>query len=97
MKLRLLAVAVLAVFLTAGCAGVRYDTKKRWFTAHAESFHFFGIYIPDNEMDMAMKKVPKGAKIVTMGSTAADWESFVGFFGNLFGWGSAMISGELGR
>jgi hypothetical protein len=44
-------------------------------------------------MQMARDKVPAGANVVTVASTAADWTSFWGFFGNLFGFHWTSISG----
>ena len=40
-----------------------------------------------------MNQVPAGAKIENVSSSAADWTSFWGFFGNLFGFHYTQIGG----
>ena len=79
-----------AVLLT-GCAGMRETNNQ--FTTHAESFRILGHPIPHDDQAAARALVPKGATITDVQSTPADWNSFVGFFGNLFWFHQTTVSG----
>ena len=87
----LLTLSVLALIGAAGCAGVRQTNTD--FAAHGECFRILGFAIPGDDMQMARDQVPAGANVVTVSSTAADWTSFWGFFGNLMGFHYTGISG----
>jgi hypothetical protein len=87
----LLTLSLVALIGAAGCSGVRQTSTD--FAAHGECFRILGFAIPADDMQMARDKVPAGANVVTVASTAADWTSFWGFFGNLFGFHWTSISG----
>ncbi len=87
----LLTLSVLALIGAAGCSGVRQSSTD--FAAHGECFRILGFAIPGDDMQMARDQVPAGANVVTVSSTAADWTSFWGFFGNLMGFHYTGISG----
>lgn len=84
-------VTACAVLMLAGCSGVRESNGT--FVAHAESFRIIGIAIPGDDQQAALDRVPPGAKIENVNSSAADWTSFWGFFGNLFGFNYTQIGG----
>lgn len=90
-------VACLGLVLLAGCSGMRQANGQ--FTVHAESFRIFGFCIPEDDQMVAAKmaadKFP-GAQQVTSYSTPADWTSFWGVLGNIFGFHSTVISGKTG-
>ena len=79
----LLVLCTAALIGAAGCSGVR--TSDGAFVTHAESFRIIGFAIPEDDQAAAMKLVPEGTTITNVSSTAADWTSFWGFFGNLMG------------
>lgn len=91
MKKTLTALALAGTLFSTGCAGVRHTNDT--FSAHAESFRIFGFAIPHDDQAAARDQVPAGANITTVSSSAADWDSVVGFFGNLFGFHQTTISG----
>jgi len=84
-------VVAVGLFALAGCQGIRESNGT--FVAHAECFRIVGIAIPADDQQAAMNLVPAGAKITNVSSSPADWTSFVGFFGNLFWFGSTQIGG----
>ena len=86
-----IAALILAVSLLSGCAGMRQTNNQ--FTTHAECFRIVGIPIPADDQAAARALVPKGATITDIQSTPADWNSFWGFFGNLFMIHQTTISG----
>jgi hypothetical protein len=86
-----IAALILAVSLLSGCAGMRQTNNQ--FTTHAECFRIVGIPIPADDQAAARALVPKGATITDIQSTPADWNSFWGFFGNLFWFHQTTISG----
>lgn len=89
-----LLVAILLTSSTAiGCSGMR--TSESTFETHAESFRFFGYVIPEDDQARAKQLVPAGATIVNIDSSPADWDSVIGFIGNLFWFGSTDITGNL--
>lgn len=77
--------------LPTGCAGMRETNNQ--FTTHAECFRFVGIPIPRDDQAAARALVPKGAIITDVQSTPADWNSFLGFIGNLFWFHQTTVSG----
>ncbi|MEK0446691.1 MAG: hypothetical protein RLZZ399_2012 [Verrucomicrobiota bacterium] len=79
-----------AVALSA-CAGIRQTDNQ--FTTHAECVRIVGIAIPHNDQVAARELVPANGKITDVRSTPADWTSFAGFFGNLFGFHQTTVSG----
>lgn len=87
----LLTLSLAAVIAASGCSGLRETNTD--FTAHAECFRILGFAIPHDDQQAARDQVPAGATITNEGSTAADWTSFIGFFGNLFGFHWTSISG----
>lgn len=91
MRKGLMAAALLGGLMLTGCAGMRDGGDT--FTAHAESFRIIGISIPHDDMTAASNQVPEGATITSVSSTAADWTSIWGFFGNLMGFHSTHIGG----
>jgi hypothetical protein len=70
--------------------GVR--TQDDQTTVHAESFHLFGLTIPDDDQNMAWEKVPDGVEIRTVSSDPLDWTSVVGVITNILGFTSTQIS-----
>jgi hypothetical protein len=98
MKNLLTAVACVATMTLAGCSGMRQANGH--YTVHAECFRFFGIAIPACDQETAAKMHAehfKGGNIITQGSTPADWTSFWGVLGNIFGFHSTVISGTTGK
>jgi len=92
MKNKVLAcLGIAALLLTTGCSGVR--ESQNTFVAHGESLRIFGFAIPEDDQQAALNRVPAGATITSVGASAADWTSFVGFFGNLFGFHGTSIGG----
>jgi hypothetical protein len=98
MNKKLITAALGIVTLTlASCSGMRQANGH--YTVHAESFRFFGICIPADDQETAAKLHAehfKGGTIITQGSTPADWTSFWGVLGNIFGFHSTVISGKTG-
>ena len=94
----LLALCCASLLTGVGCSGMR--SADGYYTVHAESFRIFGFPIPEDDQAAAAQIVaaefPDG-KVVTTASTPADWTSFWGFFGNLFGFHSTIIAGETGE
>jgi hypothetical protein len=86
-----IAALVFTVALLSGCAGIRQTGNQ--FTTHAECFRIIGIPIPADDQAAARKLVPEGATITDVSSTPADWDSFVGFIGNLFWFHQTKVSG----
>lgn len=91
MKGSLKVVVAAGLFALAGCSGIRESNGT--FVAHAESFRIIGIAIPADDQQAALNLVPAGAKIENVSSSAADWTSFWGFFGNLFMFNYTQIGG----
>ena len=87
----LVTMCAVSLVALAGCAGVRESNGA--FVAHAESFRIIGIAIPGDDQQAALDKVPAGGKITNVTSSAADWTSFWGFFGNLFGFHMTQVGG----
>ncbi len=88
--------SILAVLcLLSACAGVR--TTNSTFVAHAESFRFFGIAIPEDDQAAAKKLVPAGAKIENVSSTPADWTSVWGGLWNILGFHFTTIGGTVSK
>ena len=83
----------LTTTLLSSCAGIRETNNQ--FTAHAESFRFFGNAIPADDQAAARDLVPNGpnVKITSIHSTPADWTSVLGFVGNIIGFHNTTISG----
>jgi len=80
--------------LGAGCAGVR--TADETYVAHGTAFHFFGIKLPGDSLEMAEKQVPSNAKTKqTILAGPSDWTSVLGVMNNIFGFSHAKIGGEL--
>jgi len=76
--------------LILGCVGTRQSGEIA--TVHAESFHLFGLTIPNRDLDLAWDEVPEGAEIVTVASDPLDWTSAVGILNNLFGFTATQIT-----
>jgi len=91
MKKALTFVGVAALLLATSCSGVRTSTKT--FAAHGEAFRIFGFALPGDDQEAALNKVPAGATITNVNASAADWTSFIGFFGNLLGFSGTNIGG----
>jgi hypothetical protein len=96
MKTKLLAPLACVLLLAAtGCTGTR--SAGGYYTVHAESFRLFGFAIPGDDQAAAAKlhaeKFPNGA-VTSNHSTPADWTSFWGVLGNLFGFHRTEISGK---
>jgi hypothetical protein len=93
----LLSALCLTMLTAAGCTGFR--TANGNYTVHAESFRIFGFCIPEDDQAAAAKlhaeKFP-GSTVITTASTPADWTSFWGVLGNLFGFHSTIIAGKTG-
>jgi len=90
----LLPALLFTVIVSAGCAGTR--SAEGHYTVHAESFRLFGFAIPGDDQAAAAKlhaETYPGSTITSSGSTAADWTSFWGVMGNLFGFHQTVISG----
>lgn len=83
--------AMSLVAVVSGCAGVRQS--KGTFVAHAESFRFFGVVLPEDDQQAALDQVPAGGKITNVSSTSADWTSFLGILGNVMGIHTTQIGG----
>jgi hypothetical protein len=93
-----LAIGLCAAALTfASCTGMREANGH--YTVHAESFRIFGFASPGDDQEAAAKlhaeKFPKGT-VITQHSTPADWTSFWGVLGNIFGFHGTVISGKSG-
>ena len=87
----------IASLTLAGCSGMRQADGM--YTVHAESFRIFGFSIPHDDQAAAaqMNAANFGKGTVTSShSTAADWTSFCGVMGNLFGFHCTVISGKTG-
>lgn len=86
--------ACFALVSAIGCSGMREAGDQ--ITVHAESFRIFGFPIPEDDQAKAnmlyADKAGEYPNVVTAGSTPADWTSFVGFFGNLFGFHGTVIT-----
>lgn len=91
MRKIVVAASVLGLISLAGCSGIRQSSGT--FVAHAESFRIFGLAIPGDDQQAAYNLVPRGATVTNVSSSAADWTSLVGFFGNLFGFHGTQIGG----
>ncbi len=91
MRKSLLTLSVATLIALAGCSGIRQTNDT--FVAHAESFRIIGFAIPGDDQAAARSLVPAGAKIENVSSTAADWTSLWGFFGNLFWFHFTEIGG----
>ena len=91
MRKGIMTAALLGTLLLAGCAGMREGGGS--FSTHAQSFRIVGISIPHDDKAAAMDLVPANGQITTITSTPADWTSFWGFFGNLFGFHWTSVSG----
>lgn len=91
MRKTLLMLTVVALIGAAGCSGVRESNGT--FVTHAEAFRIIGFAIPSDDQQAALDKVPAGGVITNVNSTAADWTSFWGFFGNLLGFSWTSIGG----
>ena len=93
-RLSLFSALFLAAIVSTGCAGTR--SANGYYSVHAESFRIFGFAIPGDDQEAAAKlqaeKYP-GATVTTSGSTPADWTSFMGVLGNIFGLHQTVISG----
>ncbi|MEO6593924.1 MAG: hypothetical protein ABIP94_04140 [Planctomycetota bacterium] len=93
----LVSVFCLTLLATASCTGMR--SANGYYTVHAESFRIFGFAIPADDQEEAAKlaaeKFP-GSTVTTSHSTSADWTSFWGVLGNIFGFHCTTISGKTG-
>ncbi len=87
----LLILCVAALAGTAGCSGIRQSDDA--FSTHAESFRIVGFAIPADDQAAAMDLVPEGATVTNVSSSAADWTSFMGFFGNVMGFHCTSVGG----
>ena len=98
MSRKLITLAVCTAALTlASCTGMR--TANGLTTVHAESFRIFGFAIPSDDQEAAAKlweEKAKGMTVTASHSTSADWTSFWGVLGNLFGLHCTSISGKSG-
>lgn len=84
---------LVAATSAAGCAGIRQTDAG--YTAHAECLRIFSFPIPYDDQAKAyeLANTVGGGRIVSAHSTAADWTSIWGFFGNLFGFHCTSVSG----
>jgi hypothetical protein len=91
---RKLALGFCALALSfVGCTGMRSEPSGM-YTVHAESFRIFGFAIPGDDQEAAAKMVPAGSTVFSSHSTAADWTSWWGFWGNILGFHRTVISGK---
>lgn len=85
----------LTLFAATACSGMR--ESNGFYTVHAESFRIFGFAIPGDDQEAAAKLHAQhfaGSTITSSGSTPADWTSFWGVLGNIFGFHGTVISGK---
>lgn len=94
MRRLVLAVMCVGLISSVGCVGVRMTDQDA--TVHAESFRIFGFAIPSDDQAAARDcwndKCGDYNEATTY-STAADWHSIVGIFGNIMGFHRTTISG----
>ena len=87
----------LTLFAATSCTGMR--ESNGFYTVHAESFRIFGFAIPSDDQEAAAKLHAQhfnGSTITSSCSTPADWTSFWGVLGNIFGFHGTVISGKTG-
>ena len=89
MKNRLL-LPLLLLPLATGCVGTRQNGDTT--TVHAESFHLFGLTIPEDDREAAWEQVPEGAEVITTASDPLDWTSVIGVLNHLFGLTATQIT-----
>lgn len=94
MKYKIIALLILAASMTA-CSGIRRSGDQ--FTTHAEAFNLLGLQIPEDDYMAAMKHVPAGAEIHTVGASPNDWTSVLGGLGKILGFSQTQISGKVSR
>lgn len=85
----------LVVACLTSCTGIRRSGDQ--FTAHAESFNILGLQIPEDDYKAAMKQVPAGADIHTVGASANDWTSVLGGLNKILGFSGTQISGKVSK
>ena len=85
------AFSALALLVAVGCSGMRESNGT--VVAHGESFRIIGFAIPTDDQQGALDRMPAGSTITNVSASAADWTSFWGFFGNLFGFHGTQIGG----
>ena len=86
---------IAALITLSSCVGIRRSGDQ--FTAHAESFNFLGLQLPEDDYKNAMKQVPAGADIHTIESSPNDWTSVLGGFNRIIGFSLTEISGKTSR
>ncbi|MBN1420909.1 MAG: hypothetical protein JXP34_19215 [Planctomycetes bacterium] len=91
-KKRVCALCLLsACVLMAGCSGLR--EHRNVFVAYGTAFRFFGLVIPRDDLESAVRRVPEGATIENVNASPADWESFSGVCRNLLSFTHTQIGG----
>lgn len=83
-------VCLAAPLILASCAGAR--SAGNHHTAHATTFHLFGISIPGDDQEAAWAQVPEGAEVTTATSSPSDWSSIIGVLTNILGFSSTQVS-----
>lgn len=84
------ALACSVLLCLVSCAGTRSTGTHH--TTHAEALNFLSIPLFGNDFSRAWSKVPEGATVHSVTSTARDWTSLSGFLTRLFGVSSTQIS-----
>lgn len=94
MKCKSVVIALVVVGLSS-CTGIRRSGDQ--FTAHAESFNILGLQIPEDDYKAAMKQVPAGADIHTVGASPNDWTSILGGLNKIIGFSGTQVSGKVSK